>query len=128
MEPKEKTKESAAEETEKETGGTGAAAPESSPPEQGRLVVVLDGQAIPLSSLRPPENPVAFFPLIRVILGGNPLMPTEYQSTAMMKLVQMVIARSKITPEQLEVMKRDPLKTYLAVSAAIEHELAAIME
>ncbi len=108
-------------------GGTGAEAPER-PQELGRLVVVLAGQAIPLSSLRPSENPVAFFPLIRVILGGTPSLPTEYQATAMARLVQMVVARSELRPEQLELLKRDPLKTYLAVSSAIEHELATTME
>jgi hypothetical protein len=108
-------------------GGAGAEAP-APPQELGRLVVVLGGQAIPLSSLRPPENPVAFFPLIRVILGGNPSMPNEYQATAMARLVQMVIARSQIMPEQLELLRRDPLKTYLAISAVIEHELAATMQ
>ncbi len=127
VEEEKKAQSGAAQEGSKQEGGAGAEAP-GSPQEQGGLVVVLCGQAIQLSSLRPPENPVAFFSLIRVILGGNPSMPTEYQATAMARLVQVVIARSKLRPEQLEFLRRDPLKTYLAVSAAIEHELAAITE
>lgn len=129
MEPKEEEKGGSdeAQGGDEQKGGAGAEAP-ASPQELGRLVVVLAGQAIPLSSLRPPENPVAFFPLIRVILGGNPSMPTEYQATAMARLVQMVIARSKLAPEHLELLKQDPLKTYLAVSAVIEHEIAATMQ
>ncbi len=130
MEPKEEEKNTgsgAAQGGDEEKGGAGAEAP-ASPQELGRLVVVLHGQAIQLSSLRPAENPVAFFPLIRVILGGNPSMPTEYQATAMARLVQMVISRSEIRPEQLELLRRDPLKTYLAISAAIEHELEATMQ
>lgn len=130
MEPIEKEKEAerdAAQGEDEQKGDAGAEAP-ASPQELGRLVIVLSGQAIPLSSLRPPGNPVAFFPLIRVILGGAPALPTEYQATAMARLVQMVVARSELRPEYIELLRRDPLKTYLAVSAAIEHELAVTMQ
>lgn len=126
IEEENKAESEAAQEDGKQEGGAGAGA-SASPQEQRGLVVVLGGQVINLSSLRPPENPVAFFPLIRVILGGNPSMPTEYQATAMARLVQTVIARSKVRPEQLELLRRDPLKTYLAVSAAIERELATLL-
>jgi hypothetical protein len=92
------------------------------PQEQEGLAIVVGGQAIVLSPLILPD-----FPLMRVILGGQPSMPTEYQAMAMMKLIQIVIGRSKLKPEHLDIMKADPIVTYLAVSAAIERQLAILI-
>jgi hypothetical protein len=90
--------------------------------EQEGLAIVLDNQAIVLSSLALQD-----FPLIRVILGGQPSSPSEYQAMAMAKLIQIIIGRTKLKPEQLEILRREPLKTYLAVSSAIERQLAILM-
>lgn len=90
--------------------------------EQEGLAIVLDNQAIVLSPLALQD-----FPLIRVILGGQPSSPSEYQAMAMAKLIQILIGRTELKPAQLEILKHNPLKTYLAVSSAIERQLAILM-
>lgn len=95
---------------------TGAEAPES-PQEQSGLAVVLCGQLIRLAALG-----VQDFPLIDIITGGTPASPLD-RSRVKFSLISSVISRSKLTPEQVEILKLDPLRTYKAVSAAITQEL-----
>ncbi len=90
--------------------------------EQEGLAIVLDNQAIVLSPLALQD-----FPLIRVILGGQPSSPSEYQAMAMAKLIQILIGRTELKPAQLEILKHNPLKTYLAASSVIERQLAILM-
>ncbi len=94
----------------------GAEAPESLP-EQSGLVVVLGGQLIQLESLN-----VQDFLLIDIITGGTPAGTLD-RAKAKQSLIGSVISRSKLTPEQVEIMKSDPLRTYKAVGMAITQEL-----
>ncbi|MCX9083295.1 MAG: hypothetical protein OIN87_00675 [Candidatus Methanoperedens sp.] len=95
---------------------TGAEAPES-PQEQSGLVVVLGGQLIQLESLN-----VQDFLLIDIITGGTPAGTLD-RAKAKQSLIGSVISRSKLTPDQVEIMKSDPLRTYKAVGMAITQEL-----
>ena len=95
---------------------TGAEAPES-PQEQSGLVVVLSGQLIQLEALN-----VQDFLLIDIITGGTPAGTLD-RAKAKQSLIGSVISRSKLTPEQVEIMKSDPLRTYKAVGMAITQEL-----
>ncbi len=94
----------------------GAEAPES-PQEQSGLVVVLGGQMIRLEALD-----VQDFLLIDIITGGTPAGTLD-RAKAKQSLIGSVISRSKLTPEQVEIMKSDPLRTYKAVGMAITQEL-----
>jgi len=94
----------------------GAEAPESLP-EQSGLVVVLGGQLIWLESLN-----VQDFLLIDIITGGTPAGALD-RAKAKQSLIGSVISRSKLTPEQVEILKSDPLRTYKAVGMAITQEL-----
>ena len=94
----------------------GAEAPESLP-EQSGLVVVLGGQLIQLESLN-----VQDFLLIDIITGGTPAGVLD-RAKAKQSLIVSVISRSKLTPEQVEILKSDPLSTYKAVGMAITQEL-----
>jgi hypothetical protein len=95
---------------------TGAEAPES-PQEQSGLVVVLGGQLIGLEALG-----VQDFLLIDIITGGTPAGTLD-RAKAKQSLIGSVISRSKLTPEQVEILKSDPLRTYKAVGMAITQEL-----
>ena len=95
---------------------TGAEAPES-PQEQSGLVVVLGGQLIGLEALG-----VQDFLLIDIITGGTPAGALD-RAKAKSSLIGSVISRSKLTPDQVEILKRDPLRTYKAVGMAITQEL-----
>jgi membrane carboxypeptidase/penicillin-binding protein PbpC len=94
----------------------GAEAPES-PQEQSGLVVVLGGHLIQLESLN-----VQDFLLIDIITGGTPAGTLD-RAKAKQSLIGSVISRSKLTPEHIEIMKSDPLRTYKAVGMAITQEL-----
>ena len=95
---------------------TGEDSPES-PQEQSGLVVVLGGQLIRLVALN-----VQDFLLIDIITGGTPAGTLD-RAKAKQSLIGSVISRSKLTPEQVEIMKSDPLRTYKAVGMAITQEL-----
>jgi hypothetical protein len=95
---------------------TGAEAPESQQ-EQSGLVVVLGGQLIRLEALG-----VEDFLLIDIIIGGTPAGALD-RAKAKSTLIGLVISRSKFTPEQVEILKSDMLKTYKAVGTAITQEL-----
>jgi hypothetical protein len=94
----------------------GAEAPES-PLEQSGLFVVLGGQLIGLEALG-----VQDFLLIDIITGGTPAGTLD-RAKAKQSLIGSVISRSKLTPEQVEILKRDPLRTYKTVGMAITQEL-----
>ncbi len=95
---------------------TGAEAPES-PQEQSGLAVVLGGQLIQLEALN-----VQDFLLIDIITGGTPAGTLD-RAKAKQSLIGSVISRSKLTTEQVEILKSDPLRTYKAVGMAITQEL-----
>jgi len=95
---------------------TSAEAPES-PQEQSGMVVVLGGQLIGFEALG-----VQDFLLIDIITGGTPAGPLD-RAKAKQSLIGSVISRSKFTPDQVEILKRDPLRTYKAVGMAITQEL-----
>ena len=95
---------------------TGAEAPESQQELSG-LVVMLGGQLIQLESLN-----VQDFLLIDIITGGTPAGTLD-RAKAKQSLIGSVISRSKLTPEHVEIMKSDPLRTYKAVGMAITQEL-----
>jgi hypothetical protein len=95
---------------------TGAEALES-PQEKSGLVVVLGGQLIRLEALD-----VQDFLLIDIITGGTPAGPLD-RARAKSSLIGSVISRSKLTPEHVEILKRDPLRTYKAVGMVITQEL-----
>ena len=88
-----------------------------SPHEQSGLVVVLGGQLIQLEALN-----VQDFLLIDIITGGTPAGALD-RAKAKSSLIGSVISRSKLTPEQVEILKRDPLRTYKAIGMAITQEL-----
>lgn len=88
-----------------------------SPQEQSGLVVVLGGQLISLEALN-----VQDFLLIDIITGGTPAGALD-RAKAKSSLIGSVISRSKLTPEQFEILKHDPLRTYKAVGKAITQEL-----
>ncbi len=94
----------------------GAEVPESLL-EQSGLVVVLGGQLIQLESLN-----IQDFLLIDIITGGTPAGALD-RAKAKQSLIGSVISRSKLTPEQVEILKSDPLRTYKAVGMAITQEL-----
>ncbi len=94
----------------------GAVAPES-PQEHSGLVVMVGGQVIPLSAIG-----VQDFPLTDIITGGTPAGVLE-RARAKYDLISVVLSRSKLTPEQVEILKLEPLATYKAVGAAIMQEL-----
>jgi len=98
------------------TPETGAEAPESQQ-EQSGLVVVLGRQLIGLEALG-----VQDFLLIDIITGGTPAGALD-RAKAKQSLIGSVISRSKLTPDQVEILKRDPLRTYKAVGMAITQEL-----
>jgi propanediol dehydratase large subunit len=95
---------------------TGAEAPES-PQEQTGLIVVLGGQLIQLESLN-----VQDFLLIDIITGGTPAGALD-RAKAKQSLIGSVISRSKLTPDQVEILKSDPLRTYKSVGMAITQKL-----
>ncbi len=95
---------------------TGAEAPEL-PQEQSGLAVVLGGQLIQLAA-----PGVQDFPLIDIITGGTPAGVLD-RAKAKSSLIGSVLSRSKLTPDHVEILKLDPLRTYKAVSAAITQEL-----
>ncbi len=94
----------------------GAEAPEP-PQEQSGLVVVLGEEVIQLSPLG-----VQDFALVDIVTGGTPASAYD-RAQAKNALIGLVLSRSKLTTEQVEILKADPLATYRAVSAAITREL-----
>lgn len=84
------------------TQETGAEAP-GSPQEQSGLVVVIDGQAITIAT-----PTVQDFIWVDVITGGTPAGVLE-RAKAKGDLIDILLSRTKITPEQLQLLNNDAL-------------------
>lgn len=87
---------------EKKAQETGAEAPES-PQEQSGLVVVIDGQEITIAT-----PTVQDFIWVDVITGGTPAGVLE-RAKAKGDLIDILLSRTKITPEQLQLLNDDAL-------------------
>lgn len=108
------------------------AAPEEMPGEDvvftqmDGIKVILQNRLIVLSPLRFED-----YPLSRVLEHADMRAPTEYQSIIMAKLINSIIARSKLTPEEMEILRgsssQDLLRTYHTIGAAVERALAEIL-
>ncbi len=90
------------------------------------IKVILQNRLIVLSPLRFED-----YPLTRVLEHANMRAPTEYQSMIMAKLINSIIARSRLTPEEIDIMRGsssyDMLRTYHTIGAAVERALAEIL-
>ncbi len=92
-----------------------------------------DGIKVILQSRLIVLSPLIFedFPLTRVLVNSNLRTPTEYQSLIMAKLINNIIARSRLTPEETAILRgstpRDMLRTYHTIGAAVEMALAEMM-
>ena len=82
------------------------------------LKIILGSRLIILAPLRLED-----FPLTRVLVNSNFNAPTEYQSLMMAKLINSILARSKFSLEETEILKLDRLKTYHVIGLAIEKAL-----
>lgn len=108
------------------------AAPEEMPGEDvvftqmDGIKVILQNRLIVLSPLRFED-----YPLTRVLEHADMRAPTEYQSIIMAKLINSIIARSKLTPEEMGILRgsssQDLLRTYHTIGAAVERALAEIL-
>lgn len=90
------------------------------------IKVILQNRLIVLSPLRFED-----YPLTRVLEHADMRAPTEYQSIIMAKLINSIIARSKLTPEEMGILRgsssQDLLRTYHTIGAAVERALAEIL-
>ncbi len=90
------------------------------------IKVILQNRLIVLSPLRFED-----YPLTRVLEHADMRAPTEYQSIIMAKLINSIIARSKLTPEEMGILRgsssQDMLRTYHTIGAAVERALAEIL-
>ncbi len=86
------------------------------------IKIVLQSRLIVLSPLRFED-----FPLTRVLINSNFRAPTEYQSLIMAKLINAIIARSRLTPEEMEILRSNLLRTYHVISSAIEKALVELI-
>ncbi len=96
---------------------------------QKMLLSQRDGIKIVLQSKLITLSPLKFedYPLTRVLVNSNFQAPTEYQSLIMAKLINSILARSKLTPEEMDILKVDLLKTYHVIGAAVEKALIEIL-
>lgn len=92
-----------------------------------------DGIKIILQSRLIVLSPLTFedFPLTRVLLNSNHHAPTEYQSLIMAKLINNILARSKLTPDEMAILRgstsQDLLRTYHTIGAAVERALTEVL-
>jgi hypothetical protein len=92
-----------------------------------------DGIKVILQSRLIVLSPLTFedFPLTRVLVNSNLRTPTEYQSLIMAKLINNILARSKLTPEETAILRggssQDLLRTYHTIGAAVEGALTEIL-
>ncbi len=118
-----------------ETAAPAAAAPEELSGEevQQTMLTQMDGIKIILQNRLIILSPLRFedYPLTRVLEHADMRAPTEYQSIIMAKLINSIIARSKLTPEEMEILRgsssQDLLRTYHTIGAAVERALAEIL-
>jgi len=129
--------------TGKETGTekaeTGAASPVEEKGEiteeaaKQMLLTQLDGIKVIIQSRLIVLSPLKFedYPLTRVLEHADMRAPTEYQSLVMAKLINSIIARSKLTTEEISILRgstsQDLLRTYHTIGAAVERAIAEIL-
>jgi hypothetical protein len=97
------------------------------------LLTQLDGIKVIIQSRLIVLSPLKFedYPLTRVLEHADMSVPTEYQSLVMAKLINSIIARSKLTPEEISILRgstsQDLLRTYHTIGAAVERAMAEIL-
>jgi hypothetical protein len=97
------------------------------------LLTQLDGIKVIIQSRLIVLSPLKFedYPLTRVLEHADMRAPTEYQSLVMAKLINSIIARSKLTPEEISILRgstsQDLLRTYHTIGAAVERAIAEIL-
>lgn len=97
------------------------------------LLTQLDGIKVIIHSRLIVLSPLKFedYPLTRVLEHADMSAPTEYQSLVMAKLINSIIARSKLTPEEISILRgstsQDLLRTYHTIGAAVERAIAEIL-
>ena len=97
------------------------------------LLTQLDGIKVIIQSRLIVLSPLKFedYPLTRVLEHADMRAPTEYQSLVMAKLINSIIARSKLTPEEITILRgstsQDLLRTYHTIGAAVERAIAEIL-
>ncbi len=97
------------------------------------LLTQLDGIKVIIHSKLIVLSPLKFedYPLTRVLEHADMSAPTEYQSLVMAKLINSIIARSKLTPEEISILRgstsQDLLRTYHTIGSAVERAIAEIL-
>jgi hypothetical protein len=97
------------------------------------LLTQLDGIKVIIQSRLIVLSPLKFedYPLTRVLEHADMSAPTEYQSLVMAKLINSIIARSKLTPEEITILRgstsQDLLRTYHTIGAAVERAMVEIL-
>jgi hypothetical protein len=97
------------------------------------LLTQLDGIKVIIQSRIIVLSPLKFedYPLTRVLEQADMRAPTEYQSLVMAKLINSIIARSKLTPEEISILRgsssQDLLRTYHTIGSAVERAIAEIL-
>jgi len=97
------------------------------------LLTQLDGIKVIIQSRIIVLSPLKFedYPLTRVLEHADMRAPTEYQSLVMAKLINSIIARSKLTPEEISILRgstsQDLLRTYHTIGSAVERAIAEIL-
>jgi hypothetical protein len=97
------------------------------------LLTQLDGIKVIIQSRIIVLSPLKFedYPLTRVLEHADMRAQTEYQSLVMAKLINSIIARSKLTPEEISILRgstsQDLLRTYHTIGAAVERAIAEIL-
>lgn len=90
------------------------------------IKVIIHSRLIVLSALKFED-----YPLTRVLEHADMSAPTEYQSLVMAKLINSIIARSKLTPEEISILRgstsQDLLRTYHTIGSAVERAIAEIL-
>jgi hypothetical protein len=102
--------------TEKKAQETGAEAPES-PQEQSELVVVIGGQIMVLAT-----PAVQDFVRVDIITGGTPVTVLE-RAKAKGDLVDILLSRSNLTSEQIDVLNTDSLMSKRIIGSVLMQKL-----
>lgn len=89
---------------------------------QEGIPVFINNQVITLSPLLFED-----FPLTYIIEHGDIRNPTEQQAVTMVKLINKLLSRSRLTPEETELLRgksqQELLRNYHIIAAAIERTL-----
>src|SRR4030066_623275 len=90
------------------------------------IKVIIQSRIIVLSALKFED-----YPLTRVLEHADMRAPTEYQSLVMAKLINSIIHKSKLTPEEISILRgstsQDLLRTYHTIGAAVERAMVEIL-